>query len=252
MSKLKFTLWGWNDGANCQREFIIREVANVLNNFYKNEYINVYPLQICLRKNVMCNGDITHPCTHFDRSRICITTDEAYWCQFIFQFSHELCHCTTSRKNLPQNIKWFDEFICCFTSYFVLKQFENNSDVISRLYSNSMTTFSNYIKEITKGQIYTTQNTQEMFSEFYTDYLKHEDLIKQHDAYYTHFYEMMKGNFNGLSFIGKMHLVNTETVVDIVSYLEQLKKLCDKDETIKINMICDIFGISLAQEGQVA
>lgn len=252
MSGLNFTLLGWNDNLNLQRTFIVHEIANKLNTFYKNEYINNYPLQICLRKSVLCNDDYMHPCAHSDRSRICITTEGAYWCQFIFQLSHELCHCTTSRNTLPQSIKWFDEFLCCFTSYFILKQFENDYRVISVLFPNNFSAFTEYLQNEEFRHNYETEDTCKMFEENFVKYLINENLIKDHDVYYIRFYDMLNNNFDGLSFIGKMHLVDTRSITNINDFLMELEKLCNTSEKGTLNLILSIFGLTQNLMGKVA
>lgn len=245
MSELSFNLDGWNDNSNSQRCFIIQEISKLLSKFYQNSFINKYPLQVCLRKTISCDDDLIHPCSHYDRSRICLTVEDTYWCQFIFQFSHELCHCTTSRKPLPQNIKWFDEFLCCFTSYFVLKQFERNDHIISSLYSNNPLVFSEYLNIRQEGHIYEKDNTQSMFKLLCPKYIANENLIKQHDVYYINFFNSLNGNYTGLSFIGKIHNVDVENLDDISDFFTRLKPLCNSNEIDTINCICNIFGIDI-------
>jgi hypothetical protein len=53
--------------------------------------------------------------------RTCVEAD--FWCQFIYQFSHELTHFVI--RNLKRNknmyVKWFEETICESISLFILR-----------------------------------------------------------------------------------------------------------------------------------
>lgn len=47
-----------------------------------------------------------------------------YWCQFIYQFSHELCHYMIANQ-VVQPMRWFEETICELASqFFLLKSVE--------------------------------------------------------------------------------------------------------------------------------
>ena len=237
---------GWKDSADNQRYFILEEIQNLLRKYYKNQFIEEYPLVIGYKFSTkICSSTEDFPCTHIDRSMICLTAKSTSWCQLIFQMSHELCHCTTSRKNLPQAIKWFDEFLCCFTSYFVLKQFENNANIILRLYGNYPRVFTQYLTGQQKGHIYKNDNPAEFFSNHRLIYMLNENEIKKHDFYYLNFYEKLKNDFIGLSFIGKIHLINCDHIEKIEDLLSQLKIIATKDEIRVINIICDLFGLNL-------
>ena len=42
-----------------------------------------------------------------------------FWSQFVYQFSHELCHCLVFRT-VPDKLLWFEESICELASHFLL------------------------------------------------------------------------------------------------------------------------------------
>ena len=64
-----------------------------------------------------------HPLTADDRRpyEIFLTARDRYWCRYVYQFSHELCHVMT-RFDLCKGHrhKWFEESLCELASLFVL------------------------------------------------------------------------------------------------------------------------------------
>lgn len=51
--------------------------------------------------------------------------DYSYWCQVIYQLSHELTHCFIycNNKDINKNVKWIEETICEAMSLYYLKYF---------------------------------------------------------------------------------------------------------------------------------
>ncbi len=247
-------LKGWNDSANDIRLAIYNDVVDIMNSYFKIDYIKQYPLtlQYISCSEPYCQHDF--PCTHPDRSTICLTVFDNDWCKFVFQLSHELGHCSTSRHNLPKNIKWFDEFICCFSSWVVINHFVKNiMPSSSIMFGNNKSTqdaFYYYYNLLLAQDkhIYDITDTADFFLKNYDAYLKNENLIKQHDFYYIKFYDELEEDYHGLSFIGKLHLIDTENVCNIVDYLTKLIKFCNDTEKRLVKKICELFGINFVWE----
>ena len=50
-----------------------------------------------------------------------ISARDTYWCQYVYQFSHELCHVMTNFDRYREHKhKWFEESLCELASLFVL------------------------------------------------------------------------------------------------------------------------------------
>ena len=50
-----------------------------------------------------------------------ISARDTYWCQYVYQFSHELCHVMTNFDSHKEHKhKWFEESLCELASLFVL------------------------------------------------------------------------------------------------------------------------------------
>ena len=67
------------------------------------------------------------PMLHYDQTengvnKIKLTAKDRYWCQYAFQFSHEIGHlmCNTKRGN--RSNQWFEESLCEVASLFALKE----------------------------------------------------------------------------------------------------------------------------------
>ncbi len=53
--------------------------------------------------------------------QIFLSTGDTYWSQYVFQFSHELCHVLTGFERYREHRhKWFEESLCELASLFVL------------------------------------------------------------------------------------------------------------------------------------
>ncbi len=233
------TVAGWNDECNAHRIILINEIYSVMNSVFNVEYISQYSLTVQ-------NTAFSVPFCSYDRSKIHIASEGAYWCQFTYQLAHELCHCSTSRKQLPQNIKWFDELICCLSSWIVLNKFATNpSASIVLLYVRedfTKSAFANYVNDIV-SKVDLTENTVEKFNKNYSEYKNNENLIKQHHIYYIKFYNALNGYFSGLSFVGKMHLVETNENMEFEEFIIKLKDLCDEKENSTLDSLLKILGL---------
>lgn len=52
-----------------------------------------------------------------------ISARDTYWCQYVYQFSHELCHVLVNfDRARDHRHKWFEESLCELASLFVLHQ----------------------------------------------------------------------------------------------------------------------------------
>lgn len=243
-------LRGWNDGNDYFRKQIISDVIEIMFRYFHNDALLNNDLQIISLHASDCPYADKNPCTHYDRSCVCLNVDGAYWCQFVHQLSHELCHCSTSRRTFPQKIKWFDEFICCCSSFLVetIMATESSQKYDYMFMEKTSEVFSSYIGIKESEHIYEVDNVQEFFSRYRESYQQDENLIKKHDVYVRKLFEFLRGDFSGLSFVGKMYLVPIDNDMIIEQYLQRLLQICDEKERAIIYQICNIFGLKVLQE----
>ena len=236
---------GWNDGFDNKRKHIITDVMDIMYTLFKNDGLYENDLIICNSCSVDCAFADDEPCTHPDRSRVCISCTGAFWCQFVHQLSHELCHCSTSRIQLPQAIKWFDEFICCCYSFLVEKyiSISTNGKYDYMFGDNTAKFFCEYLGKEQSGHIYQVENTKEFFTINRTLYETNQNLIKNHDVFVYEFFRRIGQNWSGLSFVGKMWKVNLDSCFSIEEYLSRLSIRCTSEENVILNVIKEIFGI---------
>lgn len=240
----------WRDNSGGMREQIVRDVIDIMFRYFHNDALFKNDLQIIDIHTANCPWADENPCTHFDRSRICLNVQGTYWCQFIHQLSHELCHCSTSRHQLPQKIKWFDEFICCCSSYLVetIISLDRTHRYDYMFPGRAAEVFGKYLRTEIDGNIYVVEKTTEFFAINRKNYEANQNLIKSHEVYIRSFFETLNGDFSGLSFVGKMHLVRTDDEMVVEDFLQQLLKLCDTKEQSVIYQICKLFGIKLVRQ----
>ena len=240
----------WRDNSGGMREQIVRDVIDIMFRYFHNDALFKNDLQIIDIHTANCPWADENPCTHFDRSRICLNVQGTYWCQFIHQLSHELCHCSTSRHQLPQKIKWFDEFICCCSSYLVetIISLDRTHRYDYMFPGRAAEVFGKYLRTEIDGNIYVVEKTTEFFAINRKNYEANQNLIKSHEVYIRSFFETLNGDFSGLSFVGKMYLVRTDDEMVVEDFLQQLLELCDTKEQSIIYQICKLFGIKLVRQ----
>ena len=55
--------------------------------------------------------------------RMWLSARDTYWCQYVYQFAHELCHIMTNfDRHRDQQHRWFSEALCELASLFVLQR----------------------------------------------------------------------------------------------------------------------------------
>ncbi|MCG8586151.1 MAG: hypothetical protein MI757_15695 [Pirellulales bacterium] len=57
-----------------------------------------------------------------------LDTGDAYWCQYTFQFAHEVGHVLTDNVHYDHRNMWFEESLCEVCSLFALKQMADDWD----------------------------------------------------------------------------------------------------------------------------
>lgn len=242
---MEMQISGWDDGYNAIRIQIIKDVMNIMYTIFKNDALYENNLIISNSYSVDCAFADDEPCTHPDRSRICISSTGAFWCQFVHQLSHELCHCSTSRVQLPQPIKWFDEFICCCSSFLVETyiSISTNGNYNYMFGNNTAKIFCEYLGIEQSGHIYQVENTKEFFTIHRTQYETNQNLIKNHDVFVYEFFRRIGQNWSGLSFVGKMWKIKLDGCFSVEEYLSRLSISCTSEENVILNVIKEIFGI---------
>ncbi len=67
------------------------------------------------------------PITLFQRNGqgeivIRLSTSQTYWCQYAYQFAHELGHVLCGYRNTPSRNKWFEETMCETAALFAMRR----------------------------------------------------------------------------------------------------------------------------------
>ncbi len=53
---------------------------------------------------------------------VLLASNKTYWCQFVYQFSHEFCHILCGYRPEKNPNKWFEESLCEMASIFTLRR----------------------------------------------------------------------------------------------------------------------------------
>lgn len=80
-------------------------------------------LRLTDKKVTVVHWEGPHPMIVRGQDLILLTAGDNYWCQYAYQFAHELCHFATRRERLNQCRSFFvDEVLCEAASIFVLQR----------------------------------------------------------------------------------------------------------------------------------
>ena len=76
---------------------------------------------------ICVNRSRTGPIVLYERGKqgeylVKLNTEKTYWCQYAFQFAHELGHIICGYKKGDRSNLWFEETICETASLFVLRR----------------------------------------------------------------------------------------------------------------------------------
>jgi len=109
---------GWGDANIVDIRKVLESTGNELWKYFPDRRLN---------KIVVSRGRHS-PITLFRRGRkgeyfVKLNVEGRYWCQFAYQFSHELCHILANySEKTPRANKWFEEALCELASIFTLRK----------------------------------------------------------------------------------------------------------------------------------
>lgn len=87
--------------------------------------LSVYQVFIPCFQDTMSNRDVLvvhsagQPVTYRSQCTIHLSAHDLFWCNYAYQFSHELCHFQIP-SSVPQQLRWFEESLCELASYYFL------------------------------------------------------------------------------------------------------------------------------------
>ena len=115
--KIKIKENVWNGGAAIDIQKVLDSVTRQIWPFVQLEKLD----PICV------NRSQTGPIVLYERGKqgeflVKLNTEKTYWCQYAFQFAHELGHIICGYKKGDRSNLWFEETICEVASLFVLRR----------------------------------------------------------------------------------------------------------------------------------
>ena len=95
--------------------------------FLLEEYCRIFGFDVMLNEDCIVYNDLNAECPRFNHSQpLTIRLNQSsltYWCQTIFQLSHEMCHYAMHQTKSNRNItlSWFEEIVCEAVSLYALE-----------------------------------------------------------------------------------------------------------------------------------
>lgn len=128
---------------------------------------------------------------HIPQDRILLSIEKyTYWCQVIYQLSHELTHCFIycHNRNLNHQVKWIEETICEAMSLYFLKYFKDNWNMIdlSKMMPEYDDSIDNYLNNFLKKEGNKRLSNYKSLKEL--EYINNTSEVRREDRYY----EMIK------------------------------------------------------------
>ena len=118
-----------NTNFSENEKFYIHAITTMIVGYYEQLELSIGDDEVLIIKNPKQPNPIfgtkmDNPFLPCDIIYLCIE-DYAFWCQVIYQLSHEYTHCLIYRQNRNKNQKvhWIEESICEVMSMVILKYF---------------------------------------------------------------------------------------------------------------------------------
>lgn len=148
--------------------FMQMRLVNVVTSIMKN-YFFIHSL-----KSFEIIFDVRHdtPETFKQLRKIYIPALDIYWCQIIFQYSHEFCHLLIPEP-IPNHFKWFEETICDLSSLFFLQVLAKKWISFFPEHANYQSSITKYISNLTVGTPFPLESLADANSDTYL-YLSNE------------------------------------------------------------------------------
>ena len=113
---LKIEQKDWGKAQQRDVDVVLRAAGRELLAYFPNETVEPIRVQAKGGPIVLYRRDPE------GRAVVKLNTGDTYWAQYIYQFSHELCHILCRFDDDPTGNKWFEESLCELASLFVLRQ----------------------------------------------------------------------------------------------------------------------------------
>lgn len=183
---------GWGEGS-------VNDVIAVLSScrhcFLKNLDESILPQKVCVVIQSEC--DIPWIKQHKMLDEIFLTVQDRYWCQYAYQFAHELCHhVINSVYDETSRFGWFEEALCELASLYCLRKMaeEWNSNPPYehwRDYSESLTKYANIIINCPNNHVehfseWLNQNLPSLYKDRYKRDLNRIVAVKLFDLFFAH------------------------------------------------------------------
>jgi hypothetical protein len=119
---LDVSFWG-----SAQVQDITNLLDSVITDFYSNldnSKINILPVFVLNSKSKTPPTNYPETIKQNNFTLIYLNTEDIYWSQYSYQFSHELCHYIIDTNFLPRNDKfgWLEESLCELAALYTLNK----------------------------------------------------------------------------------------------------------------------------------
>ena len=95
---------------------VLDSVKTVFEDYFGKDYVNSFQVSVFPHTGV--------PVTYRDQHVVFLSARGRNWCQYMYQFAHELCHVMIG-SDVIDHFRWFEESICELASLFFLNIISN-------------------------------------------------------------------------------------------------------------------------------
>lgn len=171
---------GW---GQAQLQDITKLLDNVIINFYENLNLDLIPekqVYVIHSKNKVSPSDCPEIIKCDKYNQIYLSTCDMFWCQYSYQFAHELCHHVIDSDFYTKNDKfgWFEEALCELASIFCINKMSQTWLINPpypnwAAYSTSLMDYNKNILRMPENNIikpfknWLSENIEELFKDRY-------------------------------------------------------------------------------------
>ena len=119
---------GFMESCGEDLAYLLRFIKSEFETIFGEDVVNSHP-----RLTVAHDAE-EGPVTYRSLHSILLSSDDSYWLQHIYQFSHELCHFMIS-SDVCDNYRWFEESLCELMSWYILEQFNTKEPLFQLMQS---------------------------------------------------------------------------------------------------------------------
>ncbi|MEZ6056083.1 MAG: hypothetical protein R3C01_05195 [Planctomycetaceae bacterium] len=177
-----------------------------------------------------------------------LDTGERYWGQYVYQFSHELCHILCQYDRDPHGQKWFEESLCELASIDTLRRMGNNWKQTNlpkylKDFAPHLTTYA--ADRIEKGQLDAEQTLARWYAVHRQELEETATNRELNTVVAVALLPLFEANPKAWRAVPYLNVATPKGPQTFVEYLSDWKQNCPEESQSVVDSIAEKFGLTL-------